>query len=49
VGPLSVALNASSLQFYKSGIYNPWDIFCNPKDLDHAVLLVGYGSQNGTD
>jgi len=48
-GPLSVALNAQLLQFYKSGIFNPWNMFCDPKSLDHAVLLVGYGSENGKD
>jgi len=44
-GPLSVALNANWLQFYVGGISDP--LFCNPKDLDHAVFLVGYG--NGKD
>jgi len=24
-------------------------MFCNPTDLDHAVLLVGYGTENNTD
>eukprot|EP00801_Mesodinium_rubrum_P005164 Mrub_05167.p1 GENE.Mrub_05167~~Mrub_05167.p1 ORF type:complete len:366 (+),score=119.75 Mrub_05167:130-1098(+) len=48
-GPLSVVLNAALLQFYKGGIFNPWDMFCNKKSLDHAVLLVGYGSEKGTD
>jgi cathepsin F len=44
-GPLSVALNAQPLQFYFGGIFHP--IFCNPKNLDHGVLLVGYGQENG--
>ncbi|CAF1203654.1 unnamed protein product [Rotaria sordida] len=42
-GPLSVALNAELLQFYHKGIFNP--VFCNPKNLDHAVLLVGWGKE----
>ncbi|CAF1350741.1 unnamed protein product [Adineta steineri] len=42
-GPLSVALNAEMLQFYHKGVFNP--IFCNPKNLDHAVLLVGWGEE----
>jgi len=49
VGPLSAALNAALLQFYYGGIYNPYDYFCDPDSLDHAVLIVGYGSEGGTD
>lgn len=43
IGPLSVALNAEWLMFYHSGVFSPY--FCNPKDLDHAVLLVGFGKE----
>ncbi len=43
-GPLSVALNAEMLQFYHKGVFNP--ILCNPKNLDHAVLLVGWGKED---
>lgn len=42
-GPLSVALDADMLQFYSKGVYNPW--FCDPTSLNHAVLLVGFGSE----
>lgn len=56
-GPLSVLLDASQLQYYKSGV---WDghieslspaLGCKPSNLDHAVLLVGYGVDRttGTD
>ena len=45
-GPVSVALNALPLQFYHRGIIDPF--FCNPKDLNHAVLLVGYGADENT-
>lgn len=41
LGPLSVLMNANHLQFYHSGVLDP--ITCTNKDLDHAVLLVGYG------
>lgn len=43
-GPLSVALNAQWLQYYSWGISNPF--YCPPV-LDHAVLIVGYGTELG--
>jgi cathepsin F len=42
-GPFSIALNAELLQFYFGGIFDPLDSLCNPKNLNHAVLLVGWG------
>nr|BAA84280.1 Cysteine proteinase [Clonorchis sinensis] len=45
IGPLSSALNADTLQLYKGGIMRPkW---CDPAGVNHAVLTVGYGVQNG--
>jgi cathepsin F len=38
---MSIALNADYLQFYRKGISAPKH--CDPKNLNHAVLLVGYG------
>ena len=46
VGPLSVALDASRLQFYKSGVFSPSR--CSSSDLNHAVLLVGYDNESMT-
>lgn len=52
-GPLSVAINASlGLQMYTGGIYNGGRFLKCSSDvnkLNHGVLAVGYGSDNGTD
>eukprot|EP00331_Platyophrya_macrostoma_P034105 CAMPEP_0176450676 /NCGR_PEP_ID=MMETSP0127-20121128/27299_1 /TAXON_ID=938130 /ORGANISM="Platyophrya macrostoma, Strain WH" /LENGTH=322 /DNA_ID=CAMNT_0017838419 /DNA_START=27 /DNA_END=995 /DNA_ORIENTATION=+ len=40
LGPLSIGVVADPWQFYIAGIANPW--FCTG-ELDHGVLLVGYG------
>jgi len=49
IGPLSVLLDASELQFYSSGVWTGYRdgssplLGCSQTYLDHAVLLVGYG------
>jgi len=45
--PISIGINANPLQFYSSGILDPKS--CDPKALDHGVLIVGYGNASGKD
>ena len=45
LNPVSVGIDATGLQYYKSGIFGDK---CG-KNIDHAVLVVGWGSSDGTD
>lgn len=48
VGPIAVAIDATDeLQLYSSGILE--DNSCSSVGLNHGVLLVGYGSEDGKD
>ncbi|CAH1392196.1 unnamed protein product [Nezara viridula] len=49
VGPISVSINtkSKSFRFYGGGILTGDG--CDPSSVNHAVLLVGYGSENGKD
>ena len=52
IGPISIGVNANrDWQLYKSGIYDPDTEKCpnSMRDIDHGVVLVGYGSDNGLD
>ena len=45
--PIGTSLDAAcqTLQFYKSGVWD--DETCDPSVLNHAVTLVGYGTEKG--
>ena len=43
-GPLAIALNADPLQTYISGILDKTSAQCPISGINHAVLLVGYGT-----
>merc|ERR1712018_610007 len=48
-GPVSVSMDAShsSFQHYSSGVYQEPNCGHKERDLDHAILGVGYGTENG--
>mmetsp|Transcript_30214 Transcript_30214/g.42107 ORF Transcript_30214/g.42107 Transcript_30214/m.42107 type:complete len:241 (-) Transcript_30214:182-904(-) len=46
-GPITIGINATPMQDYDSGIDNPRR--CSGQMLDHAVLIVGYGTEDGVD
>lgn len=48
-GPVSVAIDATQPTFFlfKNGIYD--DPKCKVKEPNHAVLVIGYGTQDGND
>jgi cathepsin L len=47
--PVLAGIDAShkSFQLYKSGVY--YEINCSSRKIDHAVVVVGYGSQGRDD
>ena len=48
-GPLAIAINADPFQYYTEGIIDEDEWSCDPEGLNHGVVLVGYGSENGVD
>ena len=52
-GPVGIAINAdtSNFQYYSGGIFSCSPSVCSNDSsaLDHAVLLVGYGTEDSTE
>ena len=42
-GPLAIGVNANPLNWYARGVIDWGSENCNPEDINHAVVLVGYG------
>ena len=51
VGPIAVSIDASNdtFQLYSGGVYYNPECSSSVFDLDHAVLVIGYGTHNGQD
>jgi cathepsin F len=46
-GPMAFAMDVSTLGSYSHGVFNPKR--CNTTALDHALVIVGYGTDTGLD
>jgi cathepsin F len=42
-GPLSICLNARTMEYYRGGVDSPTTTTCNPASIDHCVTMVGWG------
>ncbi|XP_018575904.1 cathepsin L-like proteinase [Anoplophora glabripennis] len=47
IGPIAIAVNADPMVYYAGGIFD--ESVCDKTNLDHGVVAVGYGSENGVD
>ncbi|XP_075401492.1 cathepsin W [Tenrec ecaudatus] len=42
-GPITVTINSLLLQHYQEGVIKPTPAACDPRLVDHSVLLMGFG------
>ena len=47
-GPLAGAINGMAMMFYDEGIYEPWFSDLCPNNINHAIVIVGYGIDKET-
>jgi cathepsin F len=48
-GPMVIGIDAEPMQDYVGGIDQPPECESKAQDLNHAVVIVGYGTENGVD
>lgn len=49
-GPVVTAMEATrNFVYYGEGIFEDWRCLDRKRDVDHAIVIVGYGSENGKD
>ena len=50
-GPIAITMycNTNSFTYYKGGIYDDYDYCYKNYQGNHAMLAVGYGSENGVE
>ncbi|XP_031245151.1 cathepsin W isoform X2 [Mastomys coucha] len=46
-GPITVTINMKLLQHYQKGVIKATPSSCDPRLVDHSVLLVGFGKEKG--
>ncbi|XP_008145161.1 cathepsin W [Eptesicus fuscus] len=48
-GPITVTINKKLLQIYQNGVIKATPTTCDPKYVDHVVLLVGFGKTKSVE
>jgi cathepsin F len=49
IGPLSAGINEAGMEHYRGGVVCPIDDLCDPRGINHAVLIVGWGVDDGQE
>ena len=49
IGPLSAGINQIGMEHYRGGVVCPISDICDPNALNHAVLIVGWGIDDGQE
>jgi cathepsin L len=53
IGPVAVCIDTDGVKdafnFYEKGVYNNPSCSTSQNEIDHCVLAVGYGTDNGND